>query len=208
MSVEAITRELMDGMRQTGWLEYLAVFAGIASVAFSRAENIWVFPTGVLNTVIYVYISFHGGLYAEAGLNIYYTAMNLIGWYMWAQRKNTGEKVLHIAPSSKKEWLIALAFFAFMWVLLYTLLQKFTNSAVPLADGFASASAYTAMLLMNKKKIESWLWWIITNIASIPLYFIKGYVFTSFQFLVLLVLAIAGWISWAKKLKHPQPELI
>ena len=67
------------------------------------------------------------------------------------------------------------------------------------ADALASASAYTGMWLMAKKKVESWIWWIITNIASIPLYFIKGYAFTSFQFLVLLVLAFAGWKSWYEK---------
>ncbi|WP_158559131.1 nicotinamide riboside transporter PnuC [Deminuibacter soli] len=206
MSGDDVIRQFVAGMQQTTWPEYLAVFAGIASVAFSRAENIWVFPTGILNTVVYVYLSFHGGLYAEAGLNIYYTVMNMIGWYMWAQRKTTGEKVLHITPSNRRDWLLACSFFALMWLLLYTILRRFTNSAVPAADAFASATAYTAMLLMNKKKIENWLWWIITNIVSIPLYFIKGYVFTSVQFTVLLVLAIAGWVTWYKKQHQTQPE--
>lgn len=208
MSGDEIIRRFIDGLQHTTWLEYLAVFAGIASVAFSRAENILVYPSGILNTVIYVYISFHGGLYAEAGLNIYYTLMSIIGWYMWAQRKGNGEKVLHITTSNRREWLMGTAFFAFMWLLLYSVLNKFTDSMVPLADAFASASAYTAMLLMNKKKIESWLWWIITNVSSIPLYFIKGYVFTSVQFLILLVLAVSGWINWHRKMNHSQPDFI
>ncbi|MFM1840441.1 MAG: hypothetical protein RIR47_490, partial [Bacteroidota bacterium] len=74
--------------------------------------------------------------------------------------------------------------------------------AIPGADAFASATAYTGLWVMAKKKVESWLWWILTNIASIPLYFIKGYAFTSVQFIVLLILAIAGWISWNQKSKE------
>jgi nicotinamide mononucleotide transporter PnuC len=78
----------------------------------------------------------------------------------------------------------------------------FAPDAIPWADALASASAYTAMWLMAKKKVESWIWWIITNITSIPLYFIKGYAFTSVQFIVLLILAIAGLITWNKKAKQ------
>jgi nicotinamide mononucleotide transporter len=202
MTVEEIVQQLAEGMRHTTWPEYLAVFAGIASVAFSRAENILVYPSGIISTVIYVYISFAGGLFAEAGLNIYYTLMSITGWYMWAQRKSTGEKVLHITGSTRKDWLVATGFFLGMWLVLYSILKKFTGSTVPLADSFASAAAYTAMLLMNKKKTESWLWWTITNVSSIPLYFSKGYVFTSLQFTIFLVLAILGWISWHRKMRQ------
>ena len=79
---------------------------------------------------------------------------------------------------------------------------NFAPEAIPWADAFASATAYTGMWLMAKKKVESWIWWILTNIASIPLYFVKGYAFTSVQFLVLLVLAIAGLKSWNEKSKN------
>jgi nicotinamide mononucleotide transporter len=82
---------------------------------------------------------------------------------------------------------------------LVYLKKSFAPEAIPWADALASASAYTAMWLMAKKKVESWFWWVLTNIASIPLYFIKGYTFTSVQFIVLLILAIAGWIEWSRK---------
>jgi nicotinamide mononucleotide transporter len=86
-----------------------------------------------------------------------------------------------------------------LFFVLLLLKNNFAPDAIPWADALASASAYTAMWLMAKKKVESWIWWIITNITSIPLYFIKGYAFTSFQFIVLLILAIAGWSAWHKK---------
>lgn len=200
--MEQLLHQFMEGLRATTLPEGIAVLTGIASVYFSRSANIRVYPFGVVSTAIYVYISFAGGLYAEAGLNIYYVIMNLAGWYMWTRRTDTGEKVLQITRSDKKDWQQTLLFFTGMWVALFFVLKHFTNSTVPLEDGLASASAYTAMLLMNKKKIENWLWWTVTNLVSIPLYFIKGYVFTSVQFMVFLVLAISGWVIWYRKWKY------
>ena len=194
-------QEFITNIRQTTWVEFIAVFAGITSVFFSRRENIWVYPTGIISTVIYIYISFQGHLFAEGGLNIYYTIMSIIGWYMWARKKDATHYVLSISKSNTKDWLMSIAFFFGMWIVLYLVLKNFTTSTVPVSDGFASAAAYTGMLLMNKKKIEHWFWWIVTNIASIPLYFIKGYAFTSIQFLVLLIMAVSGWMLWAKKMK-------
>jgi nicotinamide mononucleotide transporter len=195
MALQEILQRLWEGLLATTWLEFTAVFFGIASVVFSRLENIWVYPTGIVNTTIYIYL-----LYAEAGVNFYYTVMSLVGWVLWAQKRE-GEKVLRISRSSEREWLIALVFFGLCWVILFVVLKKFTDSTVPLADSFASAAAYTGMWLMAKKKLENWLWWIATNIASIPLYFVKGFVFTSFQYLVFLILAIMGYVEWRRKLR-------
>lgn len=200
MDLHQVWSSLREGLLATTPLEFIAVFFGIASVIYSRKENILVYPTGIVNTTIYIYLSIAGGLYAEAGVNFYYTVMSVVGWVLWAQ-KRAGENVLHITRSSGREWLAAATFFGVCWIVLWYVLQRFTDSTVPIADGFASAAAYTGMWLMARKKLENWIWWIVTNIASIPLYFIKGYVFTSFQYLVFLVLAIMGYVEWRKKLK-------
>lgn len=201
MDLQDTLLRLWEGLRATTPLEFIAVFFGIASVVFSRLENIWVYPTGIINTTIYIYLSIVAGLYAEAGVNFYYTVMSIAGWVLWAQKKE-GERVLHITRSSAREWRVALIFFALCWLALYYALKEFTDSTVPLADGFASAAAYTGMWLMARKKLENWLWWILTNIASIPLYFIKGYVFTSFQYVVFLALAVAGYVEWRKRVER------
>ena len=198
--------QLINGLKDTTWLEFIAVFSGIASVWYSKKENILVYPVGLLNTVIYIYISVKGRLFGEASVNFYYTIMSIYGWILWS-RKDTvkHEVVLHITYSSGKEWIQQLLFFISFYVVIYFSLtwlkQAFAPEAIPWADAFASSTAYTGMWLMAKKKIESWIWWIATNMASIPLYFIKGYVFTSVQFLVLLVLAVAGLAEWIKKEK-------
>ena len=203
MTLEEIWSQFTDGIRHTGWLEYIAVFTGIISVWFSRLENIWVYPTGLINTIIYIFISFEGGLLGEASVNFYYTVMSVYGWILWAKRDEEKKHVLQITYSSGKFWLLQLIFFtAFYFVIFFALtyLKKdFAPQAIPWADAFASASAYTGMWLMAKKKVESWYWWIITNISSVPLYFVKHYVFTSVYYLVLLIMAIFGLIEWIKR---------
>jgi nicotinamide mononucleotide transporter len=203
MTLEEIWSQFTDGIRHTGWLEYIAVFTGIISVWFSRLENIWVYPTGLINTIIYIFISFEGGLLGEASVNFYYTVMSVYGWILWAKRDEEKKHVLQITYSSGKFWLLQLIFFTVFYFVIFfalTYLKKdFAPQAIPWADAFASASAYTGMWLMAKKKVESWYWWIITNISSVPLYFVKHYVFTSVYYLVLLIMAIFGLIEWIKR---------
>ncbi len=206
MSLQEIYQQFVTGLQQTGALEFIAVIMGIVSVWFSRKENIWVYPTGIINTVIYIYLSFKGHLLGEASVNIFYTIMSIYGWILWAKKDEENHLLITIKYSSLKEWGLQLTFFATLYLAIYFALsylkKGFAQGAIPAADAFSSASAYTGMLLMARKKVESWYWWIVTNTASIPLYFIKGYVFTSFQFLVLLIMAFAGLVEWHKKAKY------
>jgi nicotinamide mononucleotide transporter len=202
-----ILQSIYEGLMKTGPIEAVAVIAGIVSVWYSRKENILVFPTGLVNTTFYIYLSFKSGLLGEASVNLYYTIMSIYGWYLWTRKKEDHQTpVLQITSSNKKEWIQQIVFFGLIYIGIYVVLllakKSFADNAIPWADAFASATAYTGMWLMAKKKVESWIWWILTNIASIPLYFIKGYAFTSVQFLILLILAIAGWKSWNEKAKH------
>ena len=203
MTIQQIWEQFIEGMKNTTWLEYMAVFAGIASVWFSRIENILVYPVGLINTIIYIYLSVKGDLYGEASVNFYYTVMSIIGWSMWLRKNEKKETILHVTHSDRKMWIDQLLFFIFFYVTIYVALtflkQSFAEGAIPWADAFASATAFTGMWLMTKKKVESWYWWIATNIASIPLYFVKHYVFTSVYYLVLLMMAVWGLIEWRKR---------
>ncbi|MDB5230485.1 MAG: nicotinamide mononucleotide transporter [Chitinophagaceae bacterium] len=205
MTSTEIWQHFITGLKQTSLLEYIGVFAGIICVWFSKKENILVYPIGLINTVAYIYISAKGHLLGEASVNIYYTIMSIYGWILWTRKDRQHHPVVVITKATGKEWLIQICFFLAFYLAIFfslTYLKKvFAPEAIPWADAFASASAYTGMWLMARKKLESWYWWIATNMASIPLYFVKGYVFTSVQYLVLFGLAIAGLIAWSKKLK-------
>ncbi len=210
MTIQEIFQQFIADIQNTGWLEYIAVVAGIISVWFSKKENIWVYPTGLINTLFYIYLSFKGGLLGEASVNFYYTIMSIYGLIGWARIDNNKNKVLNISAGNKKEWTEQFLFFAAFYLIIYLALSylktNFAPEAIPWADAFASAAAFTAMWLMTKKKVESWYWWIATNIASIPLYFVKHYVFTSIYYLILLVMAVFGLLEWIRRRK--QNEII
>ncbi|HEU4576035.1 MAG TPA: nicotinamide riboside transporter PnuC [Chitinophagaceae bacterium] len=201
-----IYQQFIEGMQQTGWLEYMAVFSGIISVWFSRTENILVYPTGLINTIFYVYLSIKGSLLGEASVNLYYTIMSIYGWIVWTRKNQQQQPVVHVTYSDKRWWMYQLLFAASFYITIYLLLtylkKDFAPGAIPWADAFASSTAFTGMWLMTRKKVESWYWWIATNIASIPLYFVKHYVFTSVYYLVLLVMAVFGLLEWRKRAKR------
>lgn len=203
MQAADLIAQFTQGMQATTWPEYIAVFAGIASVWFSRREHILVYPVGLMNTTIYIWLSYKGQLFGEASVNLYYTIMSIYGWWQWSRRTAAQEPVLHITFSNARWWRYQLLFFGVLYMVLFSVLyglqQGFAPDAIPWADAFASATAFTGMWLMTRKKVESWYWWMATNIASIPLYFVKQYVFTSVFYLVLLLMAIWGWREWRRR---------
>lgn len=198
-------QQFYDGLLQTTWYEFIAVVTGIASVWYSRKENILVYPVGLINTIIYIYLSFKGSLFGEASVNLYYTIMSIYGWILWTKKDQRQHHVVVITTSNGKDWLWQLFFFSAFYIAIYaalTYLKKdFAPGAIPWADAFASATAFTGMWLMAKKKVESWIWWILTDFASVPLYFVKGYVFTSVYYFILLVMAFWGLAEWIKRSK-------
>ncbi len=208
MDFQQIIQQFITDMAHTKWYEYLAVFAGIISVWYSRKENVLVYPTGLINTIIYIFISFKGKLLGEATVNFYYTIMSFLGWYMWTKKDSAQETILHITKATKKEWVQHVLFFSIFYVVIFCALTYFKTmffeGVIPWADALASASAFTGMWLMTKKKVESWYWWIITNITSIPLYFVKHYVFTSVYYVVLLIMAVFGLMEWLKRVRQTQ----
>lgn len=198
-----VFQQFIDGIRQTGWLEYVAVISGIISVWYSKKEDILLYPIGLLNTTVYIYLSLKAQLYGEASVNLYYTIVSIYGWIVWSRRNDERDARLKIRSSSPREWIIQLLFFLFFYLVIFTALKKlqedFSPGVIPWADALASASAYTGMWLMARKKLESWYWWILTNISSIPLYFVKGFVFTSVYYSILLIMAFYGLAEWKKK---------
>jgi nicotinamide mononucleotide transporter len=195
---------LIQNILETTWLEIIAVIFGLLSVWYAKKANILVYPTGIVSVVIYVYICFNYQLYADMGINFFYFVMSVYGWYMWT-RKDAARKVIRIRwNTNKQQWIGIGATFIFFWVILGLIYifkkddTEYITSFVPYVDSFTTAIFLVGMLFMALKRIENWIYWIIGDIISIPLYFIKGLVFTSFQYAVFLGLAIAGLIAWKR----------
>ncbi|MCU7550907.1 nicotinamide riboside transporter PnuC [Chitinophagaceae bacterium LB-8] len=212
MSLQEFWQQFVTGMQQTSLLEYIAVIAGIASVWFSKKENILVYPVGLISTIIYVYLSFKGHLIGEASVNIYYSVLSIYGWVLWARKDKQHHHILHITYSDRKEWIQQLSFCTVLYIVIFFALVFLKNyfypGVIPAADAFASATAYTGMWLMAKKKVESWYWWLATNMASVPLYFVKGFVFTSVFYIVLFIMAVFGLMEWRERALKQRSKVI
>lgn len=191
--------EIINQFLGTTWLEAIAVITGIASVIFALKEKIWVFPTGIISVSIYIYICYKFGIYADMGVNIYYLIMSIYGWILWSWKKEN-VVILRISKNNFQEHILSLILLVIFFFTIRFFLLKFTNSTVPNWDAFTSALACVGMWLMAKKKIENWIFWILTDLISIPLYYHKGLAFTSVQFLIFTFLAISGFLAWRNKL--------
>ncbi len=193
-----------ENLMETTWLELVAVLFGILSVWFARQANLLVYPTGIVSTVIYIYICFNIQLYADMGINIFYTSMSIYGWYVWT-RKDALKRYRPIRWNTKTQQAAGIAAIPVLYILIFALIYVFKQddteymqSYIPYVDSFTTAIFLIGMWYMARKKIENWIYWIAGNIISIPLYFVKGLVFTSFQFTVFLVLAVMGLLAWIK----------
>ena len=184
-------------------LEITGAIFGLLSVWFAKKDNIWVFPTGLVSTFIYAYLLWQWDLLGDSMINVYYFIMSIYGWYHWTRKKGN-EVEFPIATMNNKEKGIAVVLFTgtiFFVIVVYFYFNKFTTW-YSYVDTFLTGLFFVGMWLMAKRKIENWIFWIIGDIISIPLYFAKGYTFTSLQFLIFTIVAIYGYLEWKKILNN------
>lgn len=184
-------------------LEITAVIFGFLSVLFSKKNNILVFPTGIISTLIFVYLLLKWELLGDMMINGYYFIMSIYGWYIWTH-KNKDNEITPISETTRKEKKISAFIFIATLIFVfgvYTFFDKWTHWTA-YVDTFTTAIFFVGMWLMAKRKIENWLFWIVGDFISIPLYFYKGFTFTSFQYLIFTFVAVAGYMAWKKHLSN------
>jgi nicotinamide mononucleotide transporter len=181
-------------------LEIIAVFLGISSVWFSKNNNILVFPTGMISTAIFIYLLYKWVLLGDMIINAYYFVMSIYGWYIWTRKKDNSETQITSIKSKEKKASIIIFVSSLMFIyLVYVYFDKW-DSVTAYIDNLTTAIFFVGMWLMAKRKIENWIFWIVGDIISVPLYFYKGLTFTSLQYLIFTFIAIAGYYSWKKTL--------
>lgn len=184
-------------------LEMIAVLFGFFSVWYAKKEHIWVFPTGIISTALFVYILWVYSLLGDMLINAYYTALSVYGWWVWT-RKDDLNNVVSISRTSPQEKRNSVLFFfitVLFVILVYRYFDKFT-SWTAYVDTITTAIFFVGMWLMAKKKIENWIFWIVGDLISIPLYWYKGLIFTSFQYLIFTVIALMGYMEWKRRLDN------
>jgi nicotinamide mononucleotide transporter len=184
-------------------LEITAVVFGLLSVWFSKNNNILVFPTGMISTFIFIYLLYKSVLLGDMMINAYFFIMSIYGWYVWTREEN--KSITLISRINSKEKNICILIFIFSLIFVYSIYVYFDkwNSLTAYIDNLTTAIFFVGMWLMAKRKIENWIFWIIGDIISVPLYFYKGFTFTSLQYLIFTFIAIAGYYSWKKILNKP-----
>ncbi|MEH6763604.1 MAG: nicotinamide riboside transporter PnuC [Aequorivita antarctica] len=190
-------------------LELIGVFFGFLSVWFSKQDNILVYPTGIISTAIFVYILAIYGLLGDMMINGYYFVMSIYGWYIWT-RKVDATHYTPITKTTKKENKQSIYIFIATLIFIFALYEFYDkwNSWTAYVDTITTAIFFVGMWLMAKKKLENWIYWIIGDIISVPLYLYKGLIFTSFQYLLFTIIAIYGYRAWKRNLNIPETSLL
>jgi len=187
-------------------IEFVAVVTGLLSVWFARKENILVYPVGIVSVLIYVYLCYHAGLYADMAINAFYFVMSVFGWYTWTHMSTQTQDHLPISRLKTPAMLLCIALIAVFTVIIHYILTHYTNSTVPFWDSLTTSIFIIAMYLMALKKIENWLLWIIGDFFCIFLFYNKDLKLSALQYLVFFALAIAGYIEWSKRIKRETYE--
>jgi nicotinamide mononucleotide transporter len=182
-------------------LEITAVIFGFVSVWYLKKNNILVFPTGLISTSIFVYLLFKWQLIGNMMINGYYFVMSLYGWFIWT-RKIDSERVTPISKTTKSEQLTGAVIFIAALFLVFVVYKFFDmwSGWAAYVDSLTTSLFFVGMWLMAKRKIEHWMFWIVGDIISIPLYFYKGLTFSSLQYLGFTIIAIFGFLVWKKLL--------
>lgn len=178
--------------------ELIAFVFGITSVIMAKKENILVFPTGIVSTVITIYLLFKAQYFGDMTVNIYYSVMSIYGWVVWTKNKN--QPTLPISKTTTKEKYIGFILFIFTMTITYYVYQFFDyDMKIPnYIDIFTSGIFFTAMWLMAIKKIENWILWIIGDIIAIPLFAYRGLGMLALQYLIFTILAVLAFYQWKK----------
>ena len=198
-----IFQAVITQFHQTSWLEWIGNIAGFICIYLAAKENIWNWPVSIISVIAYSFLFYEHKLYGDTGLQIYFLATAIYGWYFWLRKKASKEKP--VTSISGKQWLLVIAGIAILTFLLSIYLKRYTDTDVPYADGFCTAMSFTAQLLMTRKVLQNWILWVIVDICYVPLYFHKHLALTAVLYFILIILAFKGYLDW-KKTYREQPQ--
>lgn len=197
--------EFILSMLGSSPFEWVAVVFGIASVWLSVRENVWSWPTGIINVSMYVYIFLHAKLYADMGLQVFYIVISFYGWWNWLYG-GAGHSELHVSRLSRRLALGLPVAGVLGSLALGWLLHRTTDAALPYVDSTLTMASLIAQYLMTRKVLENWIIWVAADVGYIGMYIYKGLYPTAFLYAVFLVLATMGWFEWRRSWRRQPAE--
>lgn len=179
------------------WIEWVAAAAGTVSVFLSARENIWSWPTALVNVSLYAYVFFRSGLYSDAGLQVVYFVLSLYGWYHWLYGGQQRSR-LHVTRASPRVWATVAAVGLVFWVALSSYTSTLPGVSLPYLDAGLTTTSLIAQWMMTRKILENWVLWILADIVYVPMFIYKALYPTAIQYAVFLVLAVMGFVHWRR----------
>ena len=183
------------------WLDIVTTLLGLAYILFEYKASRWMWLVGFLMQVLGIVLYFQKGLYADCGMEFYYLAMTIYGYWKWVRpEKSLNSTPLSIRHFPKKLILPWMLVIAAIWGIIYWLLVTFTNSNVPLADSFTTALSIVGIWALAHKYLEQWFIWIVVDVVTCGLYFYKDIPFKASLYGLYVIIAIFGYFNWRKKM--------
>lgn len=180
-------------------LEAIAVVFGIVSVYLSTRENIWSWPTALINVALFSALFLKSGLYSDTGLQVVYFVLSLYGWYEWLYG-GAGRTAITVSRTSRKTWAVLGGIGIVVWALLGTITSRLPGTALPYVDAATTTISLLAQWMMTRKLIENWLIWIAVDVVYVGMFIFKGLYLTAFNYGIYLALAVLGYIAWKRSL--------
>jgi nicotinamide mononucleotide transporter len=180
-------------------LEGTAAVIGIISVFLSTRQNIWSWPTAIVNVALYTVVFYHGRLYGQMGLQTIYLVLSIYGWYQWlhggAQRSQ-----LQVSRATPRLLAIVAVLNVVAWFALAGLLRQ-TDAALPGLDALLTTTSLVAQWMMTRKILENWILWIAVDVVYVPMFWSQRLYATALLYAAFLVLAVMGYTQWQRSMR-------
>jgi nicotinamide mononucleotide transporter len=187
------------------WLEAVAVAFGIVSVYLSVRQNIWSWPTAVVNVALYFLVFRDAKLYADMGLQLVYLILSLYGWYEWLYGgENRSE--LRVSRATPRMTLSLVVIAAVSVAVLGTFLARSTDAALPYMDSTTTSTSLVAQWMMTRKVLENWAVWMAVDVAYVGMFIYKALYLTAGLYAVFFALAAMGYAQWKRSYLADHPS--
>lgn len=187
------------------WIEIVATVFGFLCVVLTIRRNVWCWPTGLVQVLLFIIIFYHAKLYSDLILHVIYVGMQFYGWYCWTAGRDPARQesivISSLTPRQLAMWSLITAVATALWG--YTM-SRWTDASLPYADAFTTVASLVAQYLLARKFLENWLFWIVVDVVAISVYYYKVLIPTSILYAAFLVLAVIGYVTWRVQVRAQQ----
>ncbi len=195
--------EILSAWLYENYIELIGFVAAVLYLWFSVRQHIFLWPFGIITSLVYTFLFYQQKIYGYAGLNAYYVVISLYGWLQWnrlsKQARDEGKE--YDVPTHSPSNLIIMLSGLTLWIIMYWLLKHYTDSPIPVGDSFTTAFSIVATWMLAKKYIEHWLFWIVLDLTAFGLYVFQDLYITSMLYLIYTIMAIVGYREWKKSMQ-------